>query len=482
MKKMFRFFMIALVTGTVAVHSTGCNGGEETPPEEVKILKLEPSSGIEGEEISIKGSGFGEGIEVYFADQKKAEVVNVAKAIVKVKVPAGAVTGKVTVKMSHNREAESSEEFTVTPSPSITGVAPTSVKLGDEIVITGHNFTENVKVYTTGDVEATITEQSATEITAVVQGGSDGPVIVKLGGFSTSSTQSLTIDKTPVISFCPVGVSKGGELAIQGLFSSDADEIEVSLNGSAVTPKSVELRKIVIQVPSTLAEDAELTVKVTNKSVNKTSGEVKSTVFTFFDDFDRANVTDFVSSQNSSYPFGSGWQVADGATWHMVNGMLEAENTAAAGWMAMLINEDLVTDGQFVIQVDAQMRSEGVDNWAGFLTNYIDKDNYYMFRFCGPRAAFLYMEEGTFDDAGYDGVPIEQGKMVGNTWYRFRMATTSNTRHYTLSITKISDGSEVFSGTIKDDKSQGTLIGNKGYFGFYFGNFGQFDNVGFTKK
>ncbi len=454
----------------------GCEDDNTPTPIEVNILKFEPSDGMEGDEISIKGNGFEQGIKVFFSENKEAEVVKVTANIVNVIVPQGAVTGPVKIQGNDGCVTTSSMSFSVTPAPFITAVSPSNVKMCDTLLITGANFRDDVKIFLSGNIEAPVVSVTQTEIKAIVAGGENGVLTLKIGNYSTTSPSSLIVDNTPVILSSSPGAVQGGDITLTGGFSTKTNDIKVIINNVEYDPKTISTFSLTVAVPNTLKVGDIGTIQVKNTALSKTSEKRTFKIYSIFDDFNRSDAE--ATPDDNPNPIGANWRIIN-YKWTLTNMGIEANTGGAMGFM---IHNNAVCKGKFRVETDIIMRAEGTNDWAGIVLNYIDNNNFYMLRICGAAAQFIYMEEGTFDNAGYAGFPVDGGqlKLTGHTWYHIEISNTNETKKFRVKITQNDNGKVLFDDDVTDDKSQGSLWNNNGYAGYYFGNFGFMDNFGFS--
>lgn len=89
------------------------------------------------------------------------------------------------------------------PALSITGVNPASAPVGTDITISGTEFgtnASNVTITFTGNVTATPKTVAATSITTTVPAGAqDGPITVKVGDKTATSSSNFTLSTKPVV-------------------------------------------------------------------------------------------------------------------------------------------------------------------------------------------------------------------------------------------------------------------------------------------
>jgi hypothetical protein len=116
--------------------------------------------------VSIAGTGFKGASSVSFNGTAASYNVNSPTSITAT-VPSGATTGPISV-TSPDGTGSSSTSFTVTaPPPKITSFSPSSGHAGQQVTITGTNFTGATSVKL-GTTSATFIVNSPTQITATV--------------------------------------------------------------------------------------------------------------------------------------------------------------------------------------------------------------------------------------------------------------------------------------------------------------------------
>jgi hypothetical protein len=106
-------------------------------------------------------------------------------------------SGNITV-TTPGGTATSGSTFTYIPPPTITDVNPKTGSAGTTVVINGTNFT-GTEVRFGGTNAVSFTVDSATQITAVVGGGSTGNVTVTTNGGTGTSASIFTYDDDPAM-------------------------------------------------------------------------------------------------------------------------------------------------------------------------------------------------------------------------------------------------------------------------------------------
>jgi hypothetical protein len=153
---------------------------------------LETTSGKEGAKIGILGQGFTTATKVSFAGVEASSVALSGAKFLSVAVPAGALTGAVTV-TTGSTTLTSSQVFRVTPT--FASFKPSSGDVGTPVTITGTGLTQTTGVSFNGK-KATFTVNSDTEITAdVPTGATSGKVEVITKGGQVLSSTSFTVTK-----------------------------------------------------------------------------------------------------------------------------------------------------------------------------------------------------------------------------------------------------------------------------------------------
>ena len=177
------------------------------------ITNFAPSSGPAGTAVTITGTNLDGASAVKLNGTTAAYTVNSATQITAT-VPQGSTTGKFTV-TTPGGTATAATDFTVTvPAPTISGFNPTSGPVGTPVVITGTNLSA-ASLLTFNGVTATITTDTATQITAnVPAGATTGKLSVTTPGGSATSANNFTVNSA----------SSTLDLVIDGLYLTQATQ------------------------------------------------------------------------------------------------------------------------------------------------------------------------------------------------------------------------------------------------------------------
>jgi len=156
------------------------------------FVNLVTASGKEGTKIGILGQGFTAASVVKFGGTQATTVTRQGTTFLNATVPAGALTGLVTVTTGATT-LTSNNTFRVTPTfPSF---SPTSGPVGTSVVLTGTGLTQTTKVTFGGVKATTVTVNSDTQVTANVPTGAvTGKIAITTLGGSVKSTTNFTVN------------------------------------------------------------------------------------------------------------------------------------------------------------------------------------------------------------------------------------------------------------------------------------------------
>jgi len=191
---------------------------------------LSPITGPVGTLVTITGTNFSPASVVKFTDGVGAQTLAaaapmwVSNTVLRVRVPAGANTGKVAVTNEAGDSLASTQTFTVqTGAPVITGISPAYGAIGNTVTITGSGFTGATAVrFNANRTVISPSIDSDTQITAVVPASTiTGPVTVVTAAGTGTSEKYFTIGTAntvspTVTSFTPTIGSVGTTITIAG--------------------------------------------------------------------------------------------------------------------------------------------------------------------------------------------------------------------------------------------------------------------------
>jgi len=156
------------------------------------FVNLMTISGKEGSKVEILGQGFGSSSVVKFGGVATTTIALTGSTYISATVPAGALTGSVTVTSGATR-LTSAQMFKVLPT--VTGFTPGSGGVGTPVMITGTGLTQTTTVKFGGVKATSFTVNSDTQVTADVPASAKtGKIAVTTKGGSASSPTSFTVN------------------------------------------------------------------------------------------------------------------------------------------------------------------------------------------------------------------------------------------------------------------------------------------------
>lgn len=199
MNKLLNIFLVGAI---VACLFASCSSDDSNSNDSLYAINgFSPVEAFSGDQVTITGTGFDEGVEVYFNESKVQEYVSRSSNQIVVTVPANAATGRIGV-LGKGGYAFSKENFTYITGAEITSITPLSGAPGDQISILGVNFhdvaLEDLKVYFNG-IEGEVISATSERIDAVIpEGATTGPITVVFGNIQRITGPELVIgEKEP---------------------------------------------------------------------------------------------------------------------------------------------------------------------------------------------------------------------------------------------------------------------------------------------
>jgi hypothetical protein len=156
-----------------------------------------PVIGQVGTVVTISGDNFSNVLsdnEVEF-NGVPAVINSATKTTIVTKVPEGATSGKITVKIGE-KIFTFSDDFIVIIPPSITGFTPKNGTMGSQITLTGAHFNTEISGNTVriNDLIATVTNASASELMVIVpEGAISGKISLTIGEITTTTADNFTV-------------------------------------------------------------------------------------------------------------------------------------------------------------------------------------------------------------------------------------------------------------------------------------------------
>ena len=206
------------------------------PPPAPKISSFSPASGAVGTAVTIQGGDLTGATIVKFAGAAASSLVVNSAASITAYVPAGAVTGPLSV-TTPGGTATSAASFTVlAATPVITAFTPGTGPANTAVTITGANFTGATAVRFNGVASGYYAVNSDTQITAYVPSAAgSGPIQVTTpsgSALSAGSFQVTVVIPPPTISLvAPANGPPGTAVTVTG--QNFAGTTGVTFNGVA---------------------------------------------------------------------------------------------------------------------------------------------------------------------------------------------------------------------------------------------------------
>ncbi|HKK24953.1 MAG TPA: IPT/TIG domain-containing protein, partial [Gracilimonas sp.] len=216
--------------------------------QELQILEVAPVSGEVGTDVVISGNGFssdGNDNSVEF-NGVTAPVISATETELQTRVPEGATNGPITV--SVGGMSVTGPEFTVEAgAPVIASVDPLSGVVGDQITISGSNFSSDTSKVNVlfSETEAEIISATETELSIQVPVGAvSGPITVSVNGKTTTgpefeviTTGTLIVD----ISTSGADIDADGYLLTIGAGDGIRTQVEDTVSRSGLAAGTYEV-------------------------------------------------------------------------------------------------------------------------------------------------------------------------------------------------------------------------------------------------
>jgi Domain of unknown function (DUF1996)/IPT/TIG domain/Fibronectin type III domain len=212
--------LLAAIIGLAAILlAAPASGGAESTAAAATITSVSPTSGPVGSTVTITGTNFVNVSQVTFYDYPSPSfTVNSSTSITAV-VPYGTPSPGRWRVITAAGTAVYDPTFTVTGTPAIAGVSPTSGAVGSVVTITGSNFA-NVTGVTFYDYPSPSWKlTSPTSITAVVPAGTPSPGRWRVinPAYTAVSSATFAVSGTPTItSISPMSAPAGSKVTISG--------------------------------------------------------------------------------------------------------------------------------------------------------------------------------------------------------------------------------------------------------------------------
>ncbi len=197
------------------------------------IISIEPLSVDYGDTVTITGENFNDAIlgnTVKFG-VLEAKILSATTTSLTAEVPRGAVTGGgVVVETFGSIAASNSIDIEVT-SPAISSVSTTDGNPGQELVITGLNFstTPSENLVDFNGSEGTVTASTSTSITVIVPVFISGDLTVTVGDIQSNGLEITYVGPEPIFITFPLADSDDDaeESKIDGFVTTTSSDLEL---------------------------------------------------------------------------------------------------------------------------------------------------------------------------------------------------------------------------------------------------------------
>ena len=239
---------VTAMTGRITVVTPD---GQSVSPADFLVIRpptltsLSPGAAAVGAFVTLGGTNLASATAVTFNGAPVDRRTVLSNSALRVTVPFGATTGRVSVTNAAG-SANSSAVFRVLPA--ITSVSPSSGFIGDTVTITGTTLTDPQEVRI-GSVSATVVTSSDTQVVITVPSDATTNLItVRTGAGTASSPSVFEVIRPPTINaFTPAAAPTGTDVTIDGQAVGSATE--VTFNGVNASFTRVLSSRIRARVP-----------------------------------------------------------------------------------------------------------------------------------------------------------------------------------------------------------------------------------------
>ncbi len=198
------------------------------------VSSINPAASEVGSTVTINGANFGGISAVKFANNVAANFTLVSATQILVTVPSDAVTGPITLSKPGCPDVQTGT-FTVRACPTVSSISPVSAGVGDEITISGNNFSGVSAILFSNNVTATIVNVTATQIRVRAPlGAISGPLTIRKPGCDDVQTPGFTLLCSAVTAITPTSGVTGANVVITGSNLAGVTSVVFSENVAAV--------------------------------------------------------------------------------------------------------------------------------------------------------------------------------------------------------------------------------------------------------
>lgn len=223
----------------VTVNGVASNGIVFNVQATPTITSLSTGSAPSGTSVTITGTNFGNTYDapsVLFSNSYPTAATSWTSTSLQFVVPATPLTGAVTLTVKVNGISSAGTSFTITPTPQVSSLSPSSGVPGTSVSISGSYFCSTQGTSTilfNGVSPASVSSWSNTSITAVAPSNvTTGPVTVTVNSVPSNSNQVFTVNAPAIGNLTPPAAAPGALVDINGSgFYTQGLTTQVFLNG-----------------------------------------------------------------------------------------------------------------------------------------------------------------------------------------------------------------------------------------------------------
>ena len=247
-----------------------------------RIHGLSPDVAMPGEEVSLAGTGWSQGVAVRFGSLP-AEVLEVNPTLIRVRVPAieGPPGTSAPVVVTMSGDASNAAPFLVGRLPLIKGIDPASAAPGDVVTLSGRGFHWKAPDNTLriGGVRALVLSVTASELKAVVPwvpaAGGAVPVELRVPESPNSGEATLTVAAPDAVDFRfaaePLDDAPGHDHAALATAFGPAFVLAAS-GGHTAAERALEAQRRLNDAAAPLKATRDLNFEVRNLNASPTIG------------------------------------------------------------------------------------------------------------------------------------------------------------------------------------------------------------------
>ncbi len=250
----------AATSGTLLVDVTGSGRAYSSSALTVlpapTIRELEPSSGVPGSTVHVRGTGFGTDIRQVTATIHGAALTvrGVTDTELTLELPAGATSDRIAVSIHGLPAVTSHAPFEVLVPVAIASFTPEQGGTGAEVTLTGTGFsaTASHDHVTLSGLACPVLRASATELRVRIPAAASGPLSVEVDHAGSARTsRPFVVTNPPVVTgFEPAMGLPGSVVHVHGsAFGDQPTLLEVTFAGRVATIQSATATQLDVLVP-----------------------------------------------------------------------------------------------------------------------------------------------------------------------------------------------------------------------------------------